>query len=95
MITLEQAKAHLNVTTDIDDDLIASKLAAAKQVVMHYAYIDIDNVQETSFLDVREAVLQITAHFYANREASIVGLSAQHLPFGVLDLLAPYRKFVF
>jgi hypothetical protein len=40
-------------------------------------------------------VLQLTAHLYQNREASLIGVTASALPFGFLDLLAPYRAFSF
>ena len=93
MITLEAAKAHLNVTIDADDTLIGDKLAAAKVFVAAYTASDPDS--DTSPAPVREAVLQLTAHLYENREASLVGITAQHLPFGFLDLLVNYRAFAF
>lgn len=93
MIDLEAAKAHLNVTIDADDALIGDKLAAAKAFVAAYTASDPDS--DTSPAPVREAVLQLTAHLYENREASLVGITAQHLPFGFLDLLANYRAFAF
>jgi hypothetical protein len=44
---------------------------------------------------VAEAVRQLASHLFENREASIVGISARELPFGFLDLIGPYRKWVF
>jgi hypothetical protein len=93
MIELEAAKAHLNVTIDADDALIGDKLAAAKAFVGAYTASDPDS--DTAPAPVREAVLQLTAHLYENREASLVGITAQHLPFGFRDLLANYRAFAF
>ncbi|WP_234680799.1 head-tail connector protein [Bradyrhizobium monzae] len=92
-ITLDQAKAHLNVTIDADDTLLTDKLAAAKAWIGAYTASDPD-VNGTP-APVNEAVLQLTAHLYENREASLVGLTASALPFGFLDLLAPYRAFAF
>ncbi|WP_407192526.1 head-tail connector protein [Bradyrhizobium sp. STM 3566] len=92
-ITLNQAKAHLNVTLDADDALITGKLAAAKAWVGAYTASDPDG--DTAPAPIGEAVLQLTAHLYQNREASLVGVTAQELPFGFLDLLAPYRAFAF
>jgi hypothetical protein len=43
---------------------------------------------------VDEAIRQLAGHLYANREATLVGVTAQALPFGVLDLLTPYTPFV-
>lgn len=92
-MTLDQAKAHLNVTIDADDALLTDKLAAAKAWVSAYTASDPD--ADTSPAPIREAVLQLTAHLYQNREASLVGVTAMALPFGFLDLLSPYRAFAF
>ena len=92
-ITLDQAKAHLNVTLDADDALLTDKLAAAKAWVSAYTAGDPD--ADTAPAPIREAVLQLTAWLYAQREAGLVGVTAQDLPFGFLDLLAPYRAFAF
>lgn len=93
MIDLEAAKAHLNVTTDIDDALIQGKLDAAKAWVTAYTAGEVDS--DTTPAPVREAVLQLTAHLYENREATVVGVTAQSLPFGFLDILSSYRAFSF
>src|SRR4051794_30772223 len=106
MITLEQAKAQLNVTHDLDDGLIRDKLAAAKAFVAAYTGGPVESGDQPVFsadgtvIDdtpaaVRQATLMLTAHLYENREASLVGVTAQHLPFGFLDLLANYRAFAF
>ncbi|QOZ76716.1 phage gp6-like head-tail connector protein [Bradyrhizobium sp. CCBAU 53351] len=92
-ITLDQAKAHLNVTFDADNALLTDKLAAAKAWVGAYTASDVD--ADGTPAPVNEAVLQLTAHLYQNREASLVGVTATELPFGFLDLLAPYRAFCF
>lgn len=93
MIDLAAAKAHLNVTVDADDVLIGDKLAAAKAFVAAYTAGEVDS--DDTPAPVREAVLQLTAHLYENREASLIGITAQALPFGFLDLLANYRAFAF
>ncbi|KYH00129.1 head-tail connector protein [Bradyrhizobium sp. DOA1] len=92
-ITLDRAKAHLNVTLDADDALLTDKLAAAKAWVGAYTASDPD--ADTAPAPIREATLQLVGHLYANREATLVGVTAQELPFGFLDLLAPYRAFCF
>ncbi|MET4217848.1 hypothetical protein ABIB00_003060 [Bradyrhizobium sp. LB14.3] len=92
-ITLEQAKAHLNVTIDADDALLSDKLAAAKAWIGAYTASDPD--ANGTPAPVNEAVLQLTAHLYENREATLIGVTATALPFGFLDLLASYRAFAF
>jgi uncharacterized phiE125 gp8 family phage protein len=93
VITLESLKAHLNITTDIDDALISDKLDAAVAWVSGYTAIPADATDIPA--PVSEAVRQLAAHLYANREASLVGITAQALPFGMLDLLDAYRAWVF
>ena len=90
-ISLDDMKAHLRVTITDDDVIIADKLATATEWVSLYTGIPTDSAAPGP---VNEAVRQLTAHLYANREASLVGVTAQSLPFGVLDLLTPYTPFV-
>lgn len=40
---------------------------------------------------IKQGILLLVGHMYENREASIVGTSAQDLPMGVTSLLYPYR----
>lgn len=94
IITLEDMKAHLNVTTNDDDALITAKIEAAQ------AHIEallpagsLDNMAGNP--DVCEAVRQLAAHFYENREAVLVGVNAQELPMGVYQLLLPHRDWSF
>jgi hypothetical protein len=109
-LSLQQAKAHLRVDTGEDNDLILEKLRAAAEWVSAYtgAPIPIYPPYPDPLPDpwppeddpvvpapVIEAVLQITAHLYENREATLVGVTAQQLPFGALDLLSPYRAWSF
>jgi hypothetical protein len=44
---------------------------------------------------LREAILQLAAHFYENREPVLVGAGAQALPYNVFDLVGPYRNWSF
>ena len=93
-ITVEDAKAHLNIITDDDNDLIAGKIAAAEEWIGLFvgkALSDFAPVPEP----LKEAVRQLTGHLYENREASLVAVSAELLPLGLHDLMAPYREYVF
>ena len=44
---------------------------------------------------LREAILLLSAHWYENREATLVGLSAQSLPYGVDAVINQYRVWSF
>ncbi|MEH6727888.1 MAG: head-tail connector protein [Hyphomicrobiales bacterium] len=41
------------------------------------------------------AIKMMVAHWYENREAVVVGASAEEFPFGVAMLIAPYRRVGF
>lgn len=94
VIQLADLKAHLNVTTDADDALIQGKIDAAESWIAAFTGADwppVDPVEGA----LLEAIRQLAAHLYENREASLVGITAQALPFGLLDLLGPYRAWAF
>ncbi len=93
MLTLSDAKAQLNRTDiDLDDDLIQAKLDAATEWVAAYTGAEITDATPSP---VNQAILMLTAHLYQNREAAIVGMTVDALPFGFLALLDPYRSFYF
>jgi uncharacterized phage protein (predicted DNA packaging) len=88
-VTVALLKAQLNLTGTDDDALLAHKIAAATAWCEQYigqSFADIDPLPAT--LD--EAVLQLAAHWYENREAVLVGASSAEVPFGVRDLIKPY-----
>lgn len=94
-LTVADMKQHLNIdaaNTD-DDALIQTKIDAAVDFIISYTGNDLTTCVVPGA--VLEATRQIAAHFYENREASTVGMSASDLPFGVWDLLAPYRYYAF
>jgi hypothetical protein len=92
-VTLDDLKAHLNVTIDADDALLTDKLLTAKAWVSSYIASDVD--ADGTPAPVNEAIRQLAGHLYANREATVVGVTAQSLPLGFLDLLSTYRAFAF
>jgi len=42
-----------------------------------------------------EAIKLLVAHWYENREASLVGVTSSELPLGLVDILNRYREWVF
>jgi uncharacterized phage protein (predicted DNA packaging) len=97
-LDLAALKAHCNVTFSTDDTLLTSKLAAAKAFVerqLGYALTDTTELPDGAPDDLEEAVLQVAAHLYENREATLVGVTAQRLPFGVDEIIAGYRTYSF
>ena len=92
-VSTANLKAHLNISTDMDDGLLSDKIAASSEWIAQYTGIPIDASDMPA--PVNEAIRQLAAHLYENREATLVGVTAQSLPFGLLDLLMPYREWVF
>lgn len=97
MVTLDDLKAHLNITFDLDDALLSSKLAAASAYVGQWVGGELATVYPSGIpAPLDEAVRQLAAHFYENREAvNVQEARALVLPFGVADLIAPYRVWAF
>ena len=93
-IALAEAKSHLNVTTDEDDSLITGKIEAAEAWVSRWLEIPLSGM-ETIPADLRQAVLMLTGHFYENREATLVGISAEEVPFGVWVIINQHREWAF
>jgi uncharacterized phage protein (predicted DNA packaging) len=93
-LDLADIKAHLNITDDADDALLTEKIAVAEDWVEHFLGCELSDFDEVPG-GVREAIRQLVAHLYENREASLVGVSAEALPFGLIDLLSPHREWVF
>lgn len=91
--SLSLFKAQLNLGPDdvVDDVLLQHKLDAAELwVVRHIGRA----VRDGEYATVIEAVLQLAAHWFEQREAVTFGGSGAPIPFGVHDMLAPYRESV-
>lgn len=88
MITLDDAKAHLNITTTDDDALIQNKIDAASAWLSLYTGATYDDA-EPAPAPVQEACRRLVASFYADREAMT------ELPPGILSLIDPYREWAF
>jgi hypothetical protein len=89
-------KAHLNVTFTTDDALIQNKIDAAENWIAMFTGADWPSVSADPVDDaLQEAIRQLVGHMYANREATLIGITSQELPFGLLDLLTPYRSWAF
>lgn len=100
VLQLDDAKAHLRVTITDDDTLIQSKIDAAEAWIVNFLGVSLTDA--TTFPngappDVLEAIRQLVAFFYDNREAAVVGntITITQLTPGLYDLLAPYRTYAF
>lgn len=95
MITpLAAFKIHMSIPADdtADDLLLQQKLDVAAAWVEQ---ITAGPVNDNAPAPIHEATRMLAAHLFENREASLVGVTAQELPFGVMDLLNPFRAWAF
>ncbi|THF93401.1 MAG: phage gp6-like head-tail connector protein [Sulfitobacter sp. SK025] len=89
-VTLGLIKAQLNLEHDLDDGLLRHKLRVAEEWIANHTGKPFVDPIPASFI---EAALQLASFWYVNREAATdMRLSA--VPFGVLELIAPYRESV-
>lgn len=97
-LNLDTLKVHCNVS-GTDDDAVLSRLlsAATRHVerVLGYAIDDEEQFPDGTPEDLDQAVYLLSAHWYENREASLVAVSAAPLPMGVSAILNEYRNFTF
>lgn len=94
IIDLDAAKSHLNVTTDADDAVITIQIAAAELWIGRWLPVPLAEMEEVP-ADLRQAVLMLVGHWYENREATIVGVNAEAIPFGVQEIIDAHREWSF
>jgi hypothetical protein len=98
LIQLDDMKAHLNVTFTTDDALIQGKIDAAEDWISAFVgepWPPAATYPSPYGSALKEAIRQLAAHLYENREATLVGVTSQDLPFGLMALLMPYRSWSF
>lgn len=98
IISVEDAKAHMNIVGDDDDTLIAAKIEAAEAWAARFIGVELDDAE--TFPDgvpepVKEGIRQLVAHLYENREATVPSIALTEVRPGLYDLLNPYRCWVF
>lgn len=101
-VTLEEAKAQMNQTLDVDDALIERKIMAAQshlegllgfKLVERYPTTDPISYPATVPAALKECVSLLAAHWYESREAVLVGVVGQQLPIGVDNVVANFRDY--
>ncbi|MDX6806429.1 head-tail connector protein [Terrihabitans rhizophilus] len=89
MISADDFKAHANINFDTDDTLIEAKILAASEYVSTFLDPEVMARFSDTPAPVKEAVRQLVSHFYEDREGE------DGTPESVLQLIEPYRKWVF
>lgn len=103
IVTVAELKQQLNLTEDLgtaDDMLLERKIAAAQGHAERLLGFKIEeryggSEQEPVPAALVEAVCQLAGHWYENREATLVGVTAQELPFGICSIINEYREWSF
>jgi Phage QLRG family, putative DNA packaging. len=98
MIDLVLVKAHLRVDGTEEDALIGTYLNGAVEYVQQHCDRRIVEAPETSEQmaltdDVKQAILLLVGHWYANREEVVIGAAANQVPMGVNALLWTRKRF--
>lgn len=97
MLDLLSVKMHLRVDGDEEDVLIGGYIEAAKAHVEQHCdrkLVGSDPVEPEEMgltPDVQQAILLLVGHWYANREAVVIGTISTAIPLAVERLLW-YRK---
>lgn len=97
IVTVDQLKAQLNFTADIgsaDDALLEAKIEAAQaHIERMLGYALFNSGPGAAPADLKEAVLQLAAHWYEAREAAGDGL--REIPFGVREIVMARKDWSF
>lgn len=97
-LALDDLKQHCNVTDENSDLTLTRVLGAAKAHVerlLGFKLDDGDQFPAGTPADLELAVLQLAADWFENREASLVGVAVQPIPFGVREIVNEYRVYTF
>lgn len=98
VVTVDEIKEQLNITADLgtaDDALLGRKIAAAQDHIERLLGFKIAVAYPTDIPPALvEAVSQLAAHWYENREATSPA-TLQTIPFGVQAIVAEYREYSF
>lgn len=97
-LDLTALKKHCNILDDTDNEVLTRFLGAASAHVerqLGFKLTDTEQFPEGAPADVEQAILMLAAHWFENREASIVGVSAQAVPFGFDEIIREHRSYSF
>ena len=89
MLTLQQAKDHLRVEVDDDDNVIVDMIEAATAAIADYLNTPLEDLPAVPPSPVKAAALLLVADLYENREGQTDRQLYQNPTFE--RLLNPYR----
>lgn len=89
-VTVDLAKAHMNLDHDADNALIELYIEAAEQFLANHIGKHPSAFAPVS-ADLRLAVVRLVAFYYSNRESAFSGSAMQIAPFSVISTAENYR----
>jgi uncharacterized phage protein (predicted DNA packaging) len=94
-VSLEQAKDHLRVDFDDDDNYIedlinVAEASVANEIGSTLASNEVDDVLPKPLY---QGILLLVGHLYNSREPVIIGTGVVKVPFSLEYLLAPYKTW--
>lgn len=99
VVSIDELKEQIGWSADLgaaDDALMERKIDAAQAHIENLLGFKIEEkFTGGAPADLVEAVCQLAAHWIENREATLVGVTAQELPFGVWSIVAENREYSF
>lgn len=96
-LTVADLREHSPNLPDTDAYLTRLLAAATAHVerLLGFKLTDADELPDGAPADLEMAVLQLAADWAENREATLVGVAAQPIPFGVQEIVNEYRRYTF
>ena len=93
MITLDEAKKHLNIEIDyLDDDVYIDLILGVCTVAVKNAINDSSTDDITLKLPLKQAILLLTGNLYANREP-VAYTTVVKVPYTFDFLINPYVAY--
>ena len=95
-ITLQEAKAHLRVDYDEDDNYIVGLISMVHTLVeleIGDVFADLEDTNGLIPLPLKQAMLLMIGHFYSVREPIVMGISVNEIPYGYKFLIAGYKNY--
>jgi hypothetical protein len=96
-LDLASVRDHLRLSSDTveENSYLELLIAAARSSVESYIQRPVQfNTDEKNVSVVKVAMLLLIGHWYANREAVVIGTPKSEMPMAVTYLLMPLKKWV-
>lgn len=91
IISLDEAKKHLNVSFDDDNEYISVLIAVASERIESHIDKKFEEFEEIP-MSIKHAVLLLVGELYKNRELTTES-SVNELPFTINYLLTNYKNY--